>query len=144
MSLQLTSTMRTAFLCESVTVDCWKDYALYVVEVDSSSQGIQTLYRKRMQQHGTFGEMTKPTNCAKYLMIEQPTICSNISLNHSAPVPPTWLHKKRESSSISTRMGSCSEQHSRYITSSHPKICFRKAYSSVDKEKIQGAHWEQH
>ena len=80
MSLQLTSTMRTAFLCESVTVDCWKDYALYVVDVDSSSQGIQTLYRKRMPQHGTFGEMTKPTNCAKYLMIEQPTICSNISL----------------------------------------------------------------
>ena len=32
MSLQLTSTMRTAFLCESVTVDCWKDYALYVVQ----------------------------------------------------------------------------------------------------------------
>ena len=79
MSLQLAITMRTAFLCESVTVDCWKDYALYVVEVDSSSQGIQTLYRKRMQQHGTFGEMTKPTNCAKYLMIEQPTVCSNIS-----------------------------------------------------------------
>ena len=67
-------------MCESVTVDCWKDYALYVVEVDSSSQGIQTLYRKRIQQHGTFGEMTKPTNCAKYLMIEKPTICSNISL----------------------------------------------------------------
>ena len=80
MYLQLASTMRTAFLCESVTVDCWKYYALYVVEVDSSSQGIQTLYRKRMQQHGTFGEMTKPTNCAKYLMIEQPTICCNISL----------------------------------------------------------------
>ena len=39
MSLQLTSTMRTAFLCESVTVDCWKDYVLYVMEVDSSSQG---------------------------------------------------------------------------------------------------------
>ena len=81
MSLQLTSTMRTAFLCESVTVECWKDYALYVVEVDSSSQGIQTLYRKRMQQHGTFGEMTKPTNCAKYLMIDQPTICSNIYIS---------------------------------------------------------------
>ena len=72
MSLQLASTI-TAFLCDSVTVDCWKDYALYVVEVDASSQGIQTLYRKRMQQHGTFGEMTKPTNCAKYLMIEKPT-----------------------------------------------------------------------
>ena len=27
---------------------CWKDYALCVVEVDASSQGIQTLYRKRM------------------------------------------------------------------------------------------------
>ena len=57
-------------MCESATVDCWKDYAMYVVEVDASSQGIQTLYRKRMQQHGTFGEMTKPTNSAKYLMIE--------------------------------------------------------------------------
>ena len=33
---------------------------MYVVEVDASSQGIQTLYRKRMQQHGMFGEMTKP------------------------------------------------------------------------------------
>ena len=43
MSLQLASTMRTAFLCDSVTVDCWKDYALYVVEVDASSQGIDTL-----------------------------------------------------------------------------------------------------
>ena len=30
-------------------------------------------------QHDTFGEMTKPTNCAKYFMIEQPTICINIS-----------------------------------------------------------------
>ena len=63
----------------SATVACWKDDALYVVEVDASSQGIQILYRKRMQQHGTFGEMTKPTNCAKFLMIEQPTICSNVS-----------------------------------------------------------------
>ena len=61
MSLQLASTMGT---------DCWKDYAMYVVEVDAYSQGIQILYRKRMQQHGTFGEMTKPTNSAKYLMIE--------------------------------------------------------------------------
>ena len=69
--------MRTAFLCEGATVDCWKDYELYAVEVESSSQGIPTHYRKRMQQHGTFGEMSKPTNCAKYLMIEQPTICSN-------------------------------------------------------------------
>ena len=79
LELQLASTMRTAFLCESVTVDCWKDYAMYVVELDSSSQGIQTLYRKRMQQRGMFGKMTKPSNCAKYLMIEQPTIYSNIS-----------------------------------------------------------------
>ena len=113
------------FLCESATVDCWKDYAMSVVEVDASSQGIQTLYRKRMQQHGTFGEMTKPTNSAKYLLIEQPTVCSNF---HSASVPPTWLQKKRASSSISTRMGSCSERHSRYITSSHPSGFFRKAY----------------
>ena len=52
---------------------------MYVVEVDASSQGTQILYRKRMQQHGTFGEMTKPTNCAKFLMNEQPTICSNVS-----------------------------------------------------------------
>ena len=54
---------------------------MYVVEVDASSQGtgIQILYRKIMQQHGKFGEMTKPTNCAKFLMIEQPTICSNVS-----------------------------------------------------------------
>ena len=65
----------------------------------------------------------------KYLMIdEQPTICSNIYHFHSAPVPPTWLLKKRESSSISTRMGSRSERHSRYITSSHPSKFFRKAY----------------
>ena len=27
-----------------------------------------------MQQHDTLGEITKPTNCAKFLMIEQPTI----------------------------------------------------------------------
>ena len=47
---------------------------------------------------------------------------------HSAPVPPTWLHKKRESSSIPTRMESCSERHSRYITSSHPSRYFRNAY----------------
>ena len=57
---------------------------MYVVEVDASSQGIgtlsmQILYRKIMQQHGTFGEMLKPTNCAKFLKIEQPTICSNVS-----------------------------------------------------------------
>ena len=54
---------------------------MYVVEVDASSQGtgIQILYRKIMQQHGTFGEMTKPTNCAKLLKIDQPTICSNVS-----------------------------------------------------------------
>ena len=73
-------------------------YALCVVEVDASSQGIQTLYRKGMQEHGTFGKMMKPTNCAKYLMIEQPTICSNNFYQfRSAPVPPTWLHKKIES-----------------------------------------------
>ena len=66
-------------MCESATVDYWKDYATYVVEVDASSQGVQTLYRKRMQQHGTWGEMTKPTNSAKYLMIEQSTLYSNIS-----------------------------------------------------------------
>ena len=49
-----------------------------VVEVDASSQVIQIVYRKRMQQlsnmTSSLGEMTKPTNCAKFLMIEQPTI----------------------------------------------------------------------
>ena len=60
MSLQLASTMRTDFLvCVSATVACWKYDALYVVEVDASSQGKRILYRKRMQQYGTFGEMTK-------------------------------------------------------------------------------------
>ena len=79
---------------------------VYVVEVDASAQGtcIQILYRKIMQRHGTFGEMTKPTNCAKFLKIEQPTICSNV-----LAVPLTWLHKKRVSSSIATRTGSCSD-----------------------------------
>ena len=51
--------MRTDFLVrESKVLDiaCWKDDALYVVEVDASSiqTYIQIPYRERMQQHGTF------------------------------------------------------------------------------------------
>ena len=86
---------------------------MYVVEVDASSQGIgtlsmQILYRKIMQQHGTFGEMTKPTNCAKFLKIEHQQFAAMYPI-HSVPVPLTWLHKKRASSSIATRTGSCSD-----------------------------------
>ena len=48
-------------------------------------------YRKRMQQHGMWGEMTKPTNCAKYLMIEQPTICSKYIIS----ILPLFLQQAR-------------------------------------------------
>ena len=142
MSLQLANTMRTAFLCESVTVDCWKDYALYVVEVDASSQGIQTLYRKRMQQRGTFGEMTKPTNCTKYLMIEQPAICSNIIIT----ILPQFLqhgYRKREQAAAYQQEWEAAVSDTHDTSQALTQVEFsKKAYPNLDKDNIQGAHWE--
>ena len=151
MSPQLASTMRTDFLvweCHCCLLERW--CTVYVVEVDASSQGtgIQILYRKIMQQHGTFGEMTKPTNCVQsswWLNNQQFAAMYPI---HSVPVPLTWLHKKRVSSSIATRTGSCSDSVSYTHDASQihklsSKYIFQKSML-VAQDKIQGAHWEQH
>ena len=55
---------------------------------------------------------------------------------HSAPVPPTWLLKKRE------RDAAVSDTHD--TSQALIQVDFSEKYTCVAKEKIQGAHWEQH
>ena len=60
-----------------------------------------------MQQHDTFGEMTKPTNCAKYFMIEQPTNCSAFPF---CPSSSNMATQREQAAPLPTRTGSCSKQ----------------------------------
>ena len=128
MSLQLASTMRTDFLV-------WECHCCRLERRCTVCCG-GSCFLTRYNRHFTGRECSNMVRGAKWR--NQQTLQSTWWLNnqqfaaiyhfHSAPVPPTWLHKKRASRSISTRMGSCSEWHSRYITSSHPSRFFRKAY----------------
>ncbi len=128
MSLQLASTMITDFLV-------WECYC-WLLERCMHCMLWRLMLPHKVYRHFTGRECSNMVRGAKWR--NQQTLQSTWWLNnqqftaiyhyHSAPVPPTWLLKNRASSSISTRMGSCSEWHSRYITSSHPSRFFRKAY----------------
>ena len=97
---------------------------------------------KRMQQHGTFGEMTKPTNSAKYLMIEQPTIYSNI-----ISILPQFLqlgYTKREKTAAFQQEWEAAVSDTHDTSQALIQVDFSEKHSCVAKDKIQGAHWEQH
>ena len=109
-----------------------------VVEVDASSQVIQIVYRKRMQQHDQFAWRNDETN--KLCKVLDDWATNNLKQYnkiilyhfHSVPVPLTWLHKKR--AIIATRTESCSDSvsdtndASQIHKLSHPSTFFRKVY----------------
>ena len=93
-----------------------------------------------MQQQGTFGEMTKPTNCAKYLMIEQPTICSITIL----PQFLQYGYTKRAQAAAYQQEWEAAVSDTHDTSQALIQVDFSEKYTCVAKDKIQGAHWEQH
>ena len=146
--MQLASTMITDFIvwqCHCYLLE--RRSTVYVVEVDASSQGIQILYRKWMLNMIRLAKWRNQQTVQNTLWLNNQQFAS-IYHFHSAPVPPTWLHKENKQQHFQQeREAAVSDTHdespSRYITSSHSSR-FSEKYTCVAQDKTQGVHWKQH
>ena len=125
--------MQLTFLCESATVTCWKDDPLCMLW--------RLMLPHKVYRYFTGSECSNMICLAKWR--KQQTMQNTLWLNnqqiaaiyhfHSAPVPPTWLHKENKQHHYQQeREAAVSDTHdespSRYITNSHSSRFFRKVY----------------